>query len=578
MSRTPVRAARRAAARLPLLLLPAALCAVAAHATDAGGLRLVNANVHTLDPARPHAESLCIRGPRIETVGSLEDTRTCTGAGVRTIDLRGATVVPGWTDAHYHLSSVGWREMRLNLEGTPSAAAVAQAVAQRVAKASPGEWIIGRGWIETHWKPAVFPTRELLDQVAPANPVILERADGHASLVNSAALKIAGIDARTPDPQGGRILRDAGGAPNGMLIDRAADLVTVRVPAPTRAHELQALELAGERSLRLGLTMIHDAGRTGESELADWEEIERLRELYRGGRYKLRVYKSVVGPGAGATRLLREGPVLDEAGGRLTVRAIKLQIDGALGSRGAALLEPYSDEPGTRGLFRLTDAVVEPLLDDALRRGIQLEIHAIGDHANRHTLDLYQQAYARVPVSERAVAKPRWRIEHAQVVHPGDRERFVALEVIPSMQPSHAIGDLYFAPSRLGMDRLEGAYSWRSFVQLGLPIAGGSDAPVERGEPMIEYYAAVARKDLEGRSGAGWHPEQALERLDALRMFTIWPAFAAFAEDRRGSIQKGKLADLTVLSADILKIPAPQILTTRTVMTIIDGEVVHSAL
>ncbi len=584
MSRTPASAAQRAAARIHSLLVvavlsvPALPCAFAAQAADAAGLRLINANVHTLDPARPHAESICIRGSRIEMVGSLQNTSSCTGAGTRTVDLRGATVVPGWTDAHYHLAGVGWREMRLNLEGTPSAAALAAQVALRAAKARPGEWIIGRGWIETHWKPSVFPTRELLDAIAPANPVILGRADGHATLVNSAALKIAGIDAGTPDPPGGRILRDAAGAPNGMLIDRAEDLVTVHMPAPSRAQEIQALELAAERSVRLGLTMIHDAGRTGEGELADWEEIERLRELYRGGRYKLRVYKSVVGPGAGAERLLREGPIVDQAGGRLTVRTIKLQIDGALGSRGAALLDPYSDEPGTRGLFRLTDAVVEPLLDAALRRGIQLEIHAIGDHANRHTLDLYQRAYARVPVNQRALAKPRWRIEHAQVVHPNDRSRFVALEVIPSMQPSHAIGDLYFAPSRLGLGRLEGAYSWRSFVELGLPIAGGSDAPVERGEPMIEFYAAVARKDLQGKSGEGWHPEQAVNRLDALRMFTLWPAYAAFAEASLGSIQKGKLADLTVLSADILEIPAPQILATRAVMTIIDGEVVHSTL
>jgi predicted amidohydrolase YtcJ len=539
-------------------------------------LVLTNANVHTLAEKSPQAQALCIDGDRITFVGKSQEASQCGGGKARTIDLRGATVVPGWTDAHYHLSGVGWREMRLNLEGTPGAAAMAQAVRERVAKAQPGEWIVGRGWIETHWKPAVFPTRALLDPLSPKNPVILERADGHASLVNSAALELAGIDASTRDPAGGRILRDDKGEPTGMLIDRAVDLVTVRMPKPTGEQERQALKLAGERSLSLGLTMIQDAGRTGEGEYADYEEIDRLRALYRDGSYRLRVYKSVVGPGAGAEKLVREG-ALHEANGRLTVRTIKLQMDGALGSRGAALLEPYSDEPATRGLFRIDDAALEPLLAAALRSGIQVEAHAIGDHANRHTLDLFQAAFEAVPPAQRKVADPRWRIEHAQVVNPADRIRFRELGVIPSMQPSHAISDLYFAPARLGPKRLEGAYSWRSFVELGLPIAGGSDAPVERGEPMIEYYAAVARKDLRGRSGEGWHPEQAVSRLDALRMFTIWPAYAAFQEKERGSIEPGKVADLTVLSADILTIPAQQILETRALMTIVGGEVVYRA-
>lgn len=564
--------------RCRILALGGALLGFAVAAADPKPLLLLNGNVHTLEAGQAHATAICIRGSRIAAVGSDQQARTCAGSDARVIDLRGATVVPGWADAHYHLGGVGWREMSLNLEGTPSAAALAQAVAERVRQTKPGEWIVGRGWIETHWQPAKFPTRALLDAVAPDNPVLLGRADGHAALANSAALRLAAIDARTADPAGGRILRDAEGNATGMLIDRAEELVTQLIPAPTHAQELEALMLAGQRSTRLGLTMIHDAGRTGEAEDADWQEIERLRELYDAGRYQLRVYKSVVGPGKGAQRLLTAGASIGERGGRLTIRTIKLQIDGALGSRGAALLQPYSDEPGTRGLFRIEDQVLEPLFERALRRGIQIETHAIGDHANRHTLDLYQRAFARVPEGERAVAQPRWRIEHAQVVHPSDRARFVTLGVIPSMQPSHAISDLYFAPARLGMERVEGAYSWRSFLELGLPIAGGSDAPVERGEPMIEFYAAITRKDLQGRSQPGWHPEQAVERLDALRMFTTWPAYAAFMERDLGSIAPGKLADLTVLSADILKIPAPQILQTTAVMTVIGGEVVHSTL
>lgn len=545
---------------------------------EPASLVLLNANVHTLDAAHPHAEAICIAGDRIVSAGTSAEARACIGDRTRVVDLRGATVVPGWTDAHYHLGSVGWREMRLNLEGTPSAAALAQAVAERVAKAQPGEWILGRGWIETHWQPAQFPSRKDIDPVSPRNPVVVERADGHAILVNSAALQLAGITASTPDPPGGRILRDARGEATGMLIDRAEDLVTPRIPDPTEAQERQALVLAGERSVKLGLTTIHDAGRMSRGESVDWTDVARLRDLYREGRYKLRVYKSIMGPGEGTARLLREGPMLGDAGGRLTVRAIKLQIDGALGSRGAALLEPYSDEPSTRGLFRLTDAQVQPLLEEALKRGIQLEVHAIGDDANRHVLDLYEQAFARVPRAARAVAEPRWRIEHAQIVHPRDRARFATLGVIPSMQPSHAISDLYFAPSRLGLERLDRAYSWRSFVELGLPVPGGSDAPVERGEPMIEFYAAVVRKDLAGKSGEGWHPEQAVGRLDALKMFTLWPAYAAFAEKDLGSIEPGKLADLTVLSDDILEIPEADLLKTAAVMTVINGEIVHSTL
>jgi predicted amidohydrolase YtcJ len=541
-------------------------------------LVLTNANVYTLDAARPHAEAICIAGNRISRVGTAAEARGCVGERTRVVDLCGATVVPGWTDAHYHLGGVGWREMRLNLAGTPSAVALAQAVAERVAKAQPGEWIQGRGWIETHWKPAQFPSRATIDPVSPRNPVFVERADGHAVLVNSAALRLAGITASTPDPPGGRILRDAQGEATGMLIDRAEDLVTPIIPEPTETQERAAFLLGGERSVKLGLTMIHDAGRMSRGESVDWADVERLRDLYRDGQFKLRVYKSIIGPGDGAHRLLRDGPVLGDANGRLTVRTIKLQIDGALGSRGAALLEPYSDEPATKGLFRREDAEVQPLLERALKRGIQLEVHAIGDHANRHVLDLYEQAFARVPRAARAVAEPRWRIEHAQIVHPDDRARFVKLGVIPSMQPSHAIGDLYFAPSRLGLARLDRAYSWRSFIDLGLPVPGGSDAPVERGEPMIEYYAAVARKDLAGKSGEGWHPEQAVGRLDALKMFTVWPAYAAFAEKDLGTIEAGKLADLTVLSADILEIPEADILKTTAVMTLIDGEIVHSAL
>jgi hypothetical protein len=281
---------------------------------------------------------------------------------------------------------------------------------------------------------------------------------------------------------------------------------------------------------------------------------------------------------------LREGPILEAFGNRFNLRTIKVVSDGALGSRGAALLEPYSDMPEAKGpdgrmernagFLRVKEEDLLPMLKEALRKGIQVETHAIGDYANRFILDEYEKALNAVPPAQRKIRNPRWRDEHTQIVNPVDIPRFAKLGIIPSMQPSHAIGDLHFAPSRLGLDRLKGAYAWQSLLKTGVIIPGGSDAPVERGEPMIEFYAAVARKDIRGFSGPGWHPEEAVTREQALKMFTIWPAYAAFEENLRGSILVGKLADLTILSADIMKIPEMEILKTRCVMTVIGGEIV----
>jgi len=289
---------------------------------------------------------------------------------------------------------------------------------------------------------------------------------------------------------------------------------------------------------------------------------------------KLRIYKAVYGPGLNANRLIKDGPIIGEFQNRLTVRTIKVVSDGALGSRGAALLAPYSDAADTSGFLTVKAEDLRPMLVDALKQGIQVETHAIGDKANRFILDEYETALNSVPESQRKVASPRWRVEHAQIVNPVDIPRFAKLGIIPSMQPSHAIGDLFFAPSRLGIERLRGAYAWESFIKSGVIVPGGSDAPVERGEPMIEFYAAVARKDQKGFSTDGWHPEEAVTREQALKMFTIWPAYAAFEEKLRGTIEPGKLADLTILSADIMRIPELEILKTSCVMTVINGEIV----
>ncbi|MDQ3117923.1 MAG: amidohydrolase, partial [Verrucomicrobiota bacterium] len=373
-----------------------------------------------------------------------------------------------------------------------------------------------------------------------------------------------------PDPFGGEILRDKKtGEPLGMLLDNAIALVKRKISSPTPGENARALVLGAERSIALGWCEIQNAG-------SQLPELELLKKLYGEGKLKLRIYNAVYGPGPAADRLLKDGPILDAYQKRFTTRAIKVAFDGSLGSRSAALLEPYSDAD-TSGFLTEKEETLRPMLKEALRRGIQVETHAIGDRASRAILDLYEEAFQAVSPNERKVREPRWRVEHAQVLSPSDIPRFAKLGVIASMQPSHAISDLFFAPRRLGEERLAGAYAWASLLKSGAIIAGGSDAPVEQGDPMIEFYAAVARKSKDGFTGPGWHPEQAVTREQALKMFTAWPAYAAFQEKDKGSIEAGKLADLTILSADIMKIPEPEILRTRCLMTIVGGEIVFES-
>jgi len=529
-----------------------------------------NGSIYTNRDGAPRAEAIAVRDGRIVLVGTNLEVAPYERVAPRVVDLKGRTMLPGFVDAHVHLSGIGQREATLNLEGVASLEAFLGAVKAEVQKKKSGEWLKGRGWIETFWKPPVFPTRADLDKVAPDNPVILIRADGHAAVVNSAALRIANIDKTTPNPFGGEISKDASGEPNGMLIDHAQALVAKNIPPETAADLERYLLLGVERELSLGWTEVQIAGNS-------WDEVEMLRKLYKEGKIKLRIYDAVSGPGEGAARLLQQGPSIGEFGGRFTVRTIKIHYDGALGSRGAALLEPYADSAETSGFLTQKDEVLAPLFADALRRGIQVETHAIGDRANRSILDLYEKALASVPPAERKVTEPRYRVEHAQIVDPVDAARYVKLGVIPSMQPSHAISDLHFAGRRLGEARLDRAYSWRRFLAQGSIVAGGSDAPVERGEPLIEFYAAVARKDLKGFQGEGWHAEQVMSRDEALKAFTLWPAVAAFEEKERGIIEPGRVADLTVFSADVMQVPVEEIPKAKCLATIIGGEVVYQA-
>src|SRR5215469_16620310 len=445
---------------MKFLLITMLLITSALSQNQPADLVLKNANIYTVDDAKPHAQAVAVKGDRIVFVGSDADVQAYVGPSTRVLDLKGATVVPGLTDSHYHFLGVGARELTFNLEGTKSRDELLRRVKERVATSKRGEWIIGRGWIETFWSPPVFPTRWDLDKVSPDNPVTLTRADGHAIVVNSAALKLAGIDRNTPAPFGGEISKDKNGEPNGMLLDHAQELIRSKVPREDAADPEKAAMAADKRSLMLGWCEVQDPG-------GSFDDVDVYKKLYQQGKLKVRIYKAVYGPGPEADRLLREGAQIGLFDHHLTLRTIKVVSDGALGSRGAALLAPYSDKPDTSGFLTVQADALRPMLVSALKQGIQVETHAIGDRANRFMLDEYERAFKAVPPDQRKVVEPRWRDEHTQIVNPADLPRFAQLHVIPSMQPSHAIGDLFFAPRRLGMDRLQGAYAWETLIKSG---------------------------------------------------------------------------------------------------------------
>jgi predicted amidohydrolase YtcJ len=555
---------------VPLLLIGTA-AHIAAQVNDkSADVVFLHGNIYTVNPQQPRAEAIVVKQDRIVFVGSDADAARYQSKTTRIVDIGGKTVVPGLIDAHCHLSGVGARETTLNLEGTTSLEDFLGKVKARVEQAKPSEWIVGRGWIETSWKPPSFPTRADLDRVAPHHPVWLTRADGHGAIANSAAIRLAEVTSGTPDPFGGEIMRDRQTRePNGMFLDNAQQLITKRIPARPLVENARDLERGAKRNQALGWTGVHVPS-------SSQRELAAMQQLYQEQRIKLRIDLALLGPGDDAQWLLKNGPIVGAFDGRLTCRAIKVSFDGALGSKGAALLEKYSDYD-TNGFLKWKEDELLPVFEEALRKGVQIWTHAIGDRANHEILRIYEKALINVPPARRAIKEPRWRVEHAQIVAPSDIPRFAALGIFPSMQPSHAIGDLHFAASRLGLKRLEGAYAWQSFIKAGSIIPGGSDAPVERGEPMIEFYAAVARKDLKGFSGEGWHPEQAVSRQQALQMFTSWAAYAAFEENSRGTLEPGKLADFTVLTKDIMQIPEPEILTTTCAMNIIGGEVAYDS-
>ena len=547
----------------PLTL--ALLLASVAWSAQAQELLIRGGTIYTGVAEQPTAEVVLVQDGRIAYVGT--ESGLPAFAYAETVDLRGATMFPGFTDGHAHLDGIGWRELTLNLEGSAS---VAEAMARLSAwaEAHPEGPIVGRGWIETHWPEARFLTAADLDAAAPGRIVLLGRSDGHAVVASTPALLAAGIDVGTVAPSGGEILKGPDGRPTGLLVDAAEQLVGGLLPQ-TDPEALRDAYRAGFRvEAAYGWTGVHFMS-------APWRDIPLLEAMAEAGEAPLRIYNSVTPDGAAA--LIAGGP-RSVADGRIITRAIKYYADGALGSRGAALFEPYADRPDTTGLMQITGDQIIPLYEAALRGGIQVATHAIGDRGNASVAEWYQQALNAVPAAERPNgADVRWRIEHAQILRPSDYHWFQHLPIIASMQPSHAIGDLHFAPARLGDARLDGAYAWHSLVDLGVIVVGGSDAPVERGDPLIEFYAAVARADLEGFQGPDWRPGEAVDRATALKMFTLWPAYASFREDELGTIEVGKRADFTAFSVDLMTVPVADIPGGRATLTIVDGVVVYRA-
>ena len=526
-------------------------------------LVLINAKVYTANEKLPEAEAVAILKDKIIFVGSANESVQYTCNDNRIKDLGGNFLFPGFIDAHAHLKGIGYREMNLNLQGANSLKEMLTQVEIYANGLEPGKWVIGRGWIEKKWPEGRFPTIQELDMISPDKPMALERADGHAIIVNSLALEMANITENTPDPVGGKIDKDESGKPNGVLIDKASLLVESIIPKRTREDEKQALKAGLERTAMMGWTQLQDAG----SPLSDYEILKEIREE-EGLPVRIHMY---ISDGEDALKFINTGPYFDEDH-YLISRGIKLYADGAIGSRGAAFFEKYDDYE-TKGLIIFQKEETMPKLIKSLVNGIQIQTHAIGDLANSITLDWYEEAFNSVKLENRLIENPRWRIEHAQNILPEDQIRYSDLDIIASMQPSHAIGDLHFAHKRLGEERLDNAYTWRNLIDLGVTIAGGSDAPVEIGDPRIEFKAAVSRKDLDGFYKDYWNIEQSVSREEALYMFTKWASYSVFEEDIKGTIEVGKLADFTVFSKDLMTIPEEEIMSSEVVMTIVGGEI-----
>ncbi len=545
----------------------------------------VNGHIYTMDEHNTRAEALAVAGDRVAGIGTREYIERKFRAK-NTIDLGGKTILPGLIDAHCHLYGLGLSRLTVDLVASHSEKEAVERVSQRAAISSPEQWIRGRGWDQNEWQSKSFPDHKSLDRVAQNNPVYLTRVDGHACWVNKRAMEIAGISKRMPDPLGGKIIRDAGGEPTGVFIDAAMELIYKFVPEPSEQEMYEAIQLATEECISFGLTSVHEMG-------IDEKQVELYKKMIGEDKFPLRIYAAVDGPGELWEQLKKEGRIIGYGNNKLTIRAMKLYIDGALGSRGAALIEPYSDDPSNRGLTVISEENLQKIVNESLEHGFQVCTHAIGDRANHIILDAYESALKKSQFQD-----VRLRVEHAQVLAPEDVPRFRQLSVIPSMQPTHCTSDMYWAEARLGSKRIRGAYAWRSLLNTGVFIPGGSDFPVESPNPFLGIYAACTRQDEFGRPRSaddirnlfqlssdgivdttafidGWYAAERMTREEAVRCFTTWAAYAAFEENLKGSLERGKLADFIVISDDIFQCPSLAIPKIQVESTVLGGKRVY---
>ncbi len=543
----------------------------------AADLVITGGKIYTVVAEQPIVEAVVVTGDRITYAGSASRARRFIGDNTRVIDLKGRTMTPGFIEGHGHIMGVGYNELNLDLMAVTSYEELVEKVKEAVSKAQPGQWILGRGWHQEKWttKPDKmvkgFQTHHLLSEVSPNNPVFLWHASGHAALANAKAMEIAGVNPLSVEKlsagledEGGEVIVDELGNPTGIFSERAMGLIARHIPENTPENDRRALELAMQACLRNGLTSFHDAGASRES-------IALFQQLDKESALRVRLYAMVDGTDRDLVyEWMKRGPQINP-GGFLTIRSIKLHCDGALGSRGAWLLEPYTDRPDFSGMATLPMDTVEKTAREALKAGFQVCSHAIGDRAVREVLDRYERAINDNPG---AATDHRFRIEHAQHIDPADLERFAELGVIPAMQAIHMSSDRPWAIDRLGEKRIrEGAYMWQSLLKSGVRIVNGTDAPVEPLNPIACFYAATTRKTLRGQPEKGYEPEQRMTRVQALRSYTLDAAYGAFEEEVKGSIEGGKLADFTVFSQDLMSIPEEQLLKTEVVMTIVGGKV-----
>lgn len=556
--------------------VPATSVTTPAPAIEVADIVLRGGKIVTVDAARPQVEAVAIRGNLIAATGTSAEIDAMVGEHTEVVELGGQLVVPGFIEGHGHFLSLGHAKQVLDLTKARSWDEIVAMVGEAAKTAAPGEWILGRGWHQEKWEAAPtpnvdgVPVHDGLSAVSPNNPVHLGHASGHASFANAKALELAGIDRKTADPAGGTILRDRKGRPTGGLRETAQRLVAAAqsrdeqaLPAERRAAKRrEAVALAAQESVSHGVTTFHDAG-------SSFETIDFFRELARNRELPLRLYVMVrFESNDTLARRLPDYKIIGESDGFLTVRSIKRQIDGALGAHGAWLLEPYSDLPTSTGLVLETPEDIMRTAEIAVQHGFQVNTHAIGDRANREVIDLYAQVFART-----GATGLRWRIEHAQHLHPADVGRFVEHGLIASMQGIHCTSDAPYVLKRLGSERAEsGAYLWRSLIDAGVVVTNGTDVPVEPIDPLASFYASVTRRLTDGST---FYERQRMTREEALRSYTINNAYAAFEENTKGSITPGKYADLVVLSKDIMTVPEAEILDTKVVMTMVGGRVVY---